>query len=335
MKTELLPALPAFKANLHAHTTLSDGGITPEDLRELYKAQGYSILAYTDHDVLIDQSALCQPDFLALNGYEIEVMEPEHPRPFGSVLTCHFCLIAKDQKNLRMIGYNKDKYLFANAVNLRPQLQFDRDDYERVYSGPGISEMMRLGRENGFFVTYNHPGWSMESYPQYAGYEGMDAMEIFNTASYEGGWAEYNDRVYDDLLRQGKRIYCVAADDVHGGGRDACGGWVMVFAEKLDYACVIDALEKGHFYASTGPEIRSLYVEDGKVHVACSPAHAVRFITGARHSASIGGGKDWSTHIEEAVFTPHPDDGYFRVDVVDDHGCHAYSNAYWLDELGM
>ena len=77
MKKDLLPALPVFKANLHAHTTLSDGGITPEDLRALYKAQGYSILAYTDHDVLIDQSALCQPDFLALNGYEIRV-EPVH-----------------------------------------------------------------------------------------------------------------------------------------------------------------------------------------------------------------------------------------------------------------
>ena len=109
----------------------------------------------------------------------------------------------------------------------------------------------------------------------------------------------------------------------------------MVYADRLDYACVIDALEKGRFYSSTGPEIRALYIEDGKVHVECSPAHAIRFMTGARHSRRFGGGQSWDQHVEQAEFTPRPDDGYFRVDIVDDHGCHAYSNAYWLDELGI
>ena len=33
-----------FKANLHCHSTISDGKLTPEELKEAYKAQGYSVL---------------------------------------------------------------------------------------------------------------------------------------------------------------------------------------------------------------------------------------------------------------------------------------------------
>ena len=50
MKKYLLPQEGIFfKANLHAHTTLSDGRLTPEQLKDFYLAHGYSIVAYTDH----------------------------------------------------------------------------------------------------------------------------------------------------------------------------------------------------------------------------------------------------------------------------------------------
>ena len=38
-----------FKANMHCHSTISDGKLTPEELKAAYKAQGYSVLAITDH----------------------------------------------------------------------------------------------------------------------------------------------------------------------------------------------------------------------------------------------------------------------------------------------
>ena len=335
MKKILLPQnVNSYKGCMHTHTTLSDGAKTPEEIKALYMAHGYSVIAYTDHDVLIDHSDLCDKDFLALNGYEVEVQEGPHKRPFGSSLTCHLCFVAKDQTNLTQVCYNKDKYIWGNGIPLKPQLKFDRDDYIRVYSHEGINDIIRLGHENGFYVTYNHPAWSMESYPQYSGYEGMDSMEIFNTGCWEGGWAEYNDRVYDDLLRQGKRIACMAADDVHGAVRDACGGWVIFRAAELTYPCIIDALVKGNYYASTGPDILDLYVEDGHVHVRTSPAHAIHFVTGARHCRCIGGGQCWDKTVDEGEFELKPEDGYFRVDVIDDHGCRAFSKAYWLDELG-
>ena len=62
MKKYLLPESGNFyKANLHCHTTLSDGRLTPEEIKELYKSQGYSIVAYTDHNILSVTATTAQP----------------------------------------------------------------------------------------------------------------------------------------------------------------------------------------------------------------------------------------------------------------------------------
>lgn len=38
-----------YKGNLHTHTTLSDGRLTPEECVSLYKSKGYDFLSITDH----------------------------------------------------------------------------------------------------------------------------------------------------------------------------------------------------------------------------------------------------------------------------------------------
>ena len=66
----LLPDGVGYKANLHTHTTESDGKFTPEQVKEYYRAHGYSIVAYTDHLYMRDRSSLNDENFVALNGYE-------------------------------------------------------------------------------------------------------------------------------------------------------------------------------------------------------------------------------------------------------------------------
>ena len=56
MITPLLPTSGnLYKTNLHCHTNVSDGRLSPAEVKELYMAHGYSIVAYTDHEVLIPQ----------------------------------------------------------------------------------------------------------------------------------------------------------------------------------------------------------------------------------------------------------------------------------------
>ena len=47
-----------YKANLHAHTTESDGAQTPVEVVDEYHARGYEILAITDHDTYLNRSGI-------------------------------------------------------------------------------------------------------------------------------------------------------------------------------------------------------------------------------------------------------------------------------------
>ena len=74
MKYHLLPETGTFyKANLHCHSTVSDGKWTPEEIKRNYMAQGYSIVAYTDHEVVIPHNDLRDENFLPITGAEISV----------------------------------------------------------------------------------------------------------------------------------------------------------------------------------------------------------------------------------------------------------------------
>ena len=41
---------------------------------------------------------------------------------------------------------------------------------------------------------------------------------------------------------------------------------------KNNVPAILNALERGAFYSSCGPELHDFYVENGKAHVVCSPA---------------------------------------------------------------
>ena len=337
MRKYLLPEnTNSYKANLHTHTDLSDGRLTPEEIKRLYKEQGYSIVAYTDHDIFLQHNDLTDDTFLALNGYEMEVnQDAAHiTLPSGFKKTCHMCLIALDESMTTPVCWHREKYLFKNAVNHRYEVQNDESlpDYERVYSREGISEMMKLGRDNGFFVTYNHPTWSIEDYCDYTGYDGMHAMEIVNYECVVNGYADHNERVYDDMLNAGKRIFCIATDDCHNT-KGMFGGATVIKADKLDYSSVTKALVNGHFYATEGPEIKNLYIEDDTVFVETSAVASIRINSGTRYAKKVFNTN--GTAVTCAAF-PLPKERnpyYFRITATDMGGKCAYSNAYFIDEI--
>ena len=103
MKKYLLPENGSFyKTNLHAHTTISDGKLSPEEVKAWYKAHGYSAVCFTDHEVLIDQRELCDDEFIALHGYEVSIKQDlsHHTAYFMPVY--HFNLLAEKQDNLKI-----------------------------------------------------------------------------------------------------------------------------------------------------------------------------------------------------------------------------------------
>lgn len=339
MKQYLLPEHGNFyKANLHTHSTFSDGCLSPAELKQLYMEQGYSILAYTDHNVFFSHQELKEADFLPLNGIEYDIYEVAD-KPDGQRKVCHLCMIALQPDYLIQPFYHRTKFIWGNAGNFRDRIIFDDTlpDFEREYSAECINQMIHTGRENGFFVTYNHPTWSQESYPEYMSYHGMHAMEIYNHDCSVNGYGDYNPRVYDDMLKGGKKIFCIGADDNHnkkqinGRSLDSFGAFTMIKAERLEYQTITDALLAGHFYASEGPKIHSLTVENGVIRIECSPVERIALSTGQRRARCAF--SETPNGLQEAEFRLHKDDIYVRLTLFDHNGKTASTNAYFIEDI--
>ena len=329
---------PQFKANLHSHSTLSDGHLTPEQLARLYREHGYAVLAITDHEAPYDNSALSTPDFLMLTGYEayIRPQANGHMDPYGPEI--HLNLLSREPHNRTFIAYDPNfcKYMPHELAESLPQAG---QKGPRSYTPAYINGFIRDARKAGYLVTYNHPCWSMESDERILQYEGCFSLEIFNTGSQKINGYECNGALYDRMLRAGKPLFCHGSDDnhnVHPVGDALCdsfGAWTMILADRLDYDSVINALEHGDFYASTGPTITELSIEGSKVHLACTPAARVVMLSSPKRGQSVydpAGQSVCSADFEIPDSAP-----YVRFSVLAKDGTAAHTRAFFRSELGI
>ncbi len=338
MRKYLLPAAGNFyKANLHCHSNISDGDYSVEELKELYKANGYAVLAYTDHDVFVPHHDLTDKDFLALAGFELQYNENGVYPASRDAKSSHFCFIAKSPDIVLHPDWNEA--CVRSAAHSKHLVQYDKSilQKERNHSVECINASVKKARDAGFFITYNHPVWSMDTYKDYIAYEGMYAMEIFNNDCSLLGYNAYVPDIYDDMLRAGKRIYAVAADDNHNKFSpqhpkfDSFGGFVMIKAPNLMYETITDALFAGNFYASQGPEIYDLYIEEDTIHITCSNVQMIALNTGRRSTQSVFASRGES--LTEAAFTFTPEDTYLRLTIKDREGRCANTSAYFIDAV--
>ena len=134
----------------------------------------------------------------------------------------------------------------------------------------------------------------MENHDDYSGLKGLWGIEVYNTGCVREG---YPDTVqpFEDLLREGNRIFPVATDDAHSE-KDHFGGFVMIKSEKLDYASILKN------YAA------------GEEHMTRTEFDLSKFLTdpdnGKRGMPS-----------------------YFRVTVTGFDGSEAYTRAFFMDEF--
>lgn len=331
MKKVLLDRTKKFyKANLHCHSTNSDGRLTPEQIKEKYMAEGYSIVAYTDHEHLIDNSHLSDDNFLAITACEIAIKQYPNQSTLKnlSMKVCHLNLYAKDEKNVDTPCYNSVYDHFIND-DIRNKIVHSCGEYDRQYGPEGISEIIRIANSKGFLVSYNHPRWSLENAADYLGYEGLWAVEIYNHGCTSKGMYNYAINAYDDFLRIGKKMACTACDDNHNSKDDCFGGFVMINADFLDYKSIIQAMENHNMYSSMGPYIHELYIENMVAYITVSDAEFVAMSTmGRRVQVQSINGKECTLK-----FDIKESDGYIRFDVVDRLGKRANTCAYFIDDI--
>jgi hypothetical protein len=299
-----------WRGNLHTHSTLSDGGLTPEQVVDAYKDAGYDFLQLSDHFMsqfdwpIADTRRWRANNFTTLIGAEIHA-------PATSVGE-HWHILAT-----------------GLPLDFAPPAPHE--------TGP---ELAARARAQGAFVAIAHPAWSQLTIEDGRALNAAHAVEIYNHGcAVEDGRSD-GFYLMDQLLNEGVRLTAIATDDAHfrHGDRDAFGGFVEVKAESLDPAALLEALKNGHFYSSQGPRISDVSFSAREVVVSCSPVETISLMTGtSRALTKIG------RHITDATFEVTNIDKagrakdapatWARIAIMDAAGKRAWTNPIWVDEL--
>ena len=292
-----------LRGNTHTHTTNSDGDSPPEVVARWYKAHGYRFLVLSDHNVFTD------------------------PRTLAELVDSTFLLISGEELTTSF----QAKPVHVNGLDI-PGVIAPRQD--STLAGTVQANVTAVREVNGV-PHINHPnfGWALTA-DIIAQVHGERLLEIFNghpeVHNVGGGGSPGLEEIWDNLLTRGMRIYGIAVDDAHhftgefsplraNPGR----GWVAVRAPHLEARAIMEALENGWFYASTGVELRDIVVTDRRIEIQVAPRGNFRYTT-----TFIGdGGRVLATSITNPARFDLPDTldvHYVRARVVDSGGAVAW-----------
>jgi hypothetical protein len=303
---DLLRAGPGrfYRGNLHCHSDRSDGALAPAELVRVYREAGYDFIAITDHFEerygwpVTDTRALRSDDFTTLVAAELSSGDWSDPGAY-----------------------------WVAAIGLPP-------DFAPPPPDDHAQAIVRAAAA-GAFVCLLHPGLNdlrPEVVDRLPAFEAIHAVEVYTHQS----WIYRPDTAIavpflDALLADGRRLGLVAGDDAHfRDGPDAFGAWVEVFARDRDPNALLEALEAGTYYATQGPTIDGLTLDDDELRVACSPSARV-LLTGPSGLWRRWRWRLGAPLIAEAVFSISDFRGSFcRVTIVDADGRRAWSNPIWV-----
>jgi hypothetical protein len=280
-----------YRANLHAHTTASDGDLSPEEAADFYRRSGYQVLSITDHSHVTEVGAEFS-DFLLISGVELQGGRSRQDTPY------------------HIVGLD---------VRSRGRVE--------VAAGATAQDAVDMLRDDGGETILAHPYWSGLMAEDVVGLHGCFALEVYNTGCDLEILRGYSMVHWDDLLTLGHDYGAVAVDDGHAGAVDHGLGWTMVRAQELSVEAVMDSLRRGLYYSSTGPEIVDLRVTERRLTVRTSPVKSIALVSGPH----VGGRRiaEAGETIAEAQFALPPA-RYCRLEAADADGKTAWSNPIIL-----
>ena len=292
-----------YKGNTHTHTINSDGDSTPDEVAKWYREHGYQFVVLTDHNVLTPVDALngllgMEEQFLIVKGEE--VTDPFNGKP------------------LHINGLDVNSRVAPQGgASVADVLQRDVDAIRQAKGVPHI----------------NHPnfGWAITR-EELQQVRNNRLFEIFNghpqVNNAGGGGVPGMEEVWDTILSNGTLLYGIAVDDAHTfkdpwntsmplPGR----GWVVVRAPRLETRALLDALERGDFYASTGVELADYQASPRKITVAVKATGSSKY-----RIQFVGKGGRVLREVPEAVATYdiRGDEGYVRARVLESNGRMAW-----------
>ena len=326
-----------YKGNSHTHSLWSDGNDFPEMIVDWYKNQGYHFLALSDHNVLsrgekwmnvkeiekrrkVGGSGTLEhyleefgTDWVELRGEEdvrevrLKTLEEIRPR-FEE--DGKFLLIEAEEITDKFRQYP----VHINAINVGETITPQHGDsvVETMRNNLRMVEEQskRLGRP--ILTHLNHPNFHWAITPQqlaevveeqffevYNGHPGINHLGDENRPGDEAIWDIAN--TLRLLVHNSPPLFGVATDDshhYHGGDVSPGRGWVMVWSESLEADNLVEAMQKGEFYASSGAVLKSIDYDQG------TRKHVVRMaeVEGVSYETKFIGTRRSTPEITGEVF---------------------------------
>lgn len=301
-----------FKGNLHTHSYWSDGDEFPEMIMDWYKTQGYSFVALSDHNILaqdekwikVVKSKMYEDGFKKyLDKYDSQwvVHKVDSGRIVVKLKTYNEYKPLFEDENFLIIQSEEisDKYegkpIHINATNVRERLEPQGGESVSNVMQRNVDAVLEQRKRTGvpMFPHINHPNFFFAvSVQDLIDLRGERFFEVYN------GHPMVNN--YGDSLRPGTEqmwdminvayikkdqplIYGLATDDSHnyhqvGSAYSNAGrGWVMVYADSLSPSSLVNAMENGDFYASTGVSLSEVTFRNNKLTVTINPSGNVNY----------------------------------------------------------
>jgi hypothetical protein len=301
-----------LKGNMHTHTFWSDGDDFPESVVQWYKENGYDFLALTDHNVILegerwrnfphDHAALSKyletygeewvemhvhPDEEGVHRVRLKTLEEfrsnyEEPGKFLLIMGNEI----SNPHAVHLLAFHQDRII--------PAIQGEIDERERMIRET-VENLKAYREETGRNVhpVLAHPNFTWAITAEMM----LNVPELRFFEVYNGHPQVHNDgdefragteRIWDIVLSnrltkgEGEILYGLATDDAHtyhGGTVGPGKGWVMVRSGELAPEAILDAIDKGDFYASTGVNLKDIRFNGRKLNIEIEPQEGVEYTT--------------------------------------------------------
>lgn len=278
----------AYKANLHTHSTVSDGNVDFRDMIEAYYSAGYDILAMTDHGT-VNYGWDQKPDVDALIG-AANVFKTKHALTTARKLEIYSGVgrsgrgMTEVPLGIELNGMSISKThvngFYADSGHHVRAL--DENDFEpcinAYQSAGGITHMNHIGEwadASGDPSVYDDPAQISYFKNIFNKYHSCVGFELVNTTDSR----TKNDRkLWDKLLQEiiptGRNIFGFANDDSHEL-TDIGKSWEVFMLPANNAANVRTAMQTGTFFAVS----RYAKAELGDSFTGSGPAPGVTRIT--------------------------------------------------------
>jgi hypothetical protein len=296
-----------FKGNTHTHTTMSDGDSPPEVVARWYKEHGHRFLVLSDHNVFTDPanlSFLVDSTFLLIPGEEVTAGFRKKPVHVNGLNLSQLINPVFDSSLVGTIQKNVDAIRAGNGV---PHI--NHPNFRWAFSQ---NELLQINNDKLLEIFNGHP--------------------LVNNFG-GGGWPGL-EQVWDHLLTNGKEIYGIAVDDAHhfqgefAPHRSNPGrGWVAVRAKNLAAREIVENLEKGWFYASTGVELDDVIVTTAQIEIRIKPDGDFKFRT---EFIGAGGKILLNSDSNPAIYKLSGNEKYVRAKVYDSAGFVAWAQPVYV-----